>query len=94
VARVVWTNQAFAGCEFTAPISTATVSAALLLAPFEKGPAPPPDWLAVERRAREADLRPTPKVELQTAGFAVMASLVLAAFTVLVFLYVLLTFPF
>jgi hypothetical protein len=94
VTRVVWTNEAFAGCEFVVPISTATVSAALLLAPFERAPArPPTDWLAYEQRAREADLRPTPESELQVAGFAVLASLMLAAFVVLAFLYVLLTLP-
>lgn len=93
-ARVVWTNQAFAGCEFIAPISTATVSAALLLAPFATDPSPPVvDWLGLERRAREADLRPTPEFQLQKAGFALMASLVLAAITALGLLFVLLTVP-
>lgn len=94
IARVVWTNEAFAGCEFAVPISTATVSAALLLAPFERDlPRPPTDWLAYEQTAAEADLRPMPESELQAAGIAVLASLVLAAFVVLAFLYVLLTFP-
>jgi hypothetical protein len=94
IARVVWTNGLFAGCEFTSPISTATVSAALLLAPFEQEPvAQHTDWLAYDQIVREAERRAMPEPERQVGGFAVLASLVLAAFVVLAFLYVLLTFP-
>jgi hypothetical protein len=94
IARVVWTNGSFAGCEFAAPLSTATVSAALLLAPFE--PEPPvqaADWPDHDLLAQRTRLRPMPDSARHARGFAVLAGLLLAAFLVLAGLYVLLALP-
>lgn len=49
-ARIVWKSDMSFGCEFDSPVSQATVSAALLQAPFDH-----PDW-ALSTRLEEVDL--------------------------------------
>lgn len=95
--RVVWTRGLFFGCEFVEPVSKASVSAALLLAPpTPSRPIHEPVEAASldDTEAGTTWLQRTEELENPLIKIAAAASLILSLFAVLIFLYALLKFPF
>lgn len=84
-ARVIWCENQHFGCQFESPISKASVSAALLRAPFDALSAPAPRSAAVtEAAAADALVLSEPHVErypLRTRVL-IMVGLALAAWGV------------
>lgn len=96
-ARVVWIKGLFFGCEFVEPVSKASVSAALLLAP----PTPSRSMHESAGAAGLNDyevgkpwLRLSEELEKPLIRIAAVVSLSLTLFAVLTFLYALLKFRF
>lgn len=91
-AIVVWARESFAGCQFSARVSKAAVSAALLRAPVQA--APPPVAIAREFWLHSTDHRGSPE-DLQDIGQAVViVSLLVAMAVSAILVLALLTFPF
>jgi hypothetical protein len=95
-ARVVWTDGSFFGCEFISPVSKASVSAALLLAPDElsqsvRAPPSPPGFTYFGDEQERSGL-PAPRAPGN--NIVLMASLVLALLMVVMFIYALFALPF
>ena len=95
-ARIVWREGSFFGCEFLMPVSRASVSAALLVAPVARVPAtalpvlPANSVFGADRERPEYE----PEPDFPGINLVLMASLILALLMALLFIYALLTFPF
>lgn len=95
-ARIVWRDGSFFGCEFLTPVPQAAVSAALLLAPFERAPAAALPQLPENSVFGDdwAEPRFEPDPYSPGVDIVLMVSLVVALCMAALFIYVLLTFPF